>query len=86
MHYEIRPDEPVSTAVVRTASAVTGCEPCSLPPLIDVVDPDALNALFAARNDGTPRSGKNLSFIYSECRISIDNGEFLSIELLDSRK
>ena len=84
MEYEIERIESVSTAVVRAVSAVEGREPCSLRPLTDVVDTDALDALFESRPNGQPRTGGCLSFIYSDCRVSIDNGEYLSIEPLES--
>ena len=85
MEYELGPDESVSTAVVRAVSAVEGREPCSLRPLAYVLDPDALDALFESRATGEPRTGGWLSFVYSGCRVSIDNGEYLSIELLEDR-
>ena len=84
MEYEIGPTELVSTAVVRAVSAVEGQEPCSLRPLAYVLDPDALDALFESRFNGQPRTGGCLSFVYSGCRVSIDNGEYLSIEPLES--
>ena len=84
MEYEIGPNEFASTAVVRAVSAVEGCEPWSLRPLADVLDTDALDALFESRANGQPRTGGRLSFVFSDCRVSIDNGEFLTIELLES--
>lgn len=84
MEYEIGPTEPVSTAVVLAVSAVEGQEPCSLPPLTYVFDTDALDALFKSQSNGHPRTGGCLSFVYSDCRVSIDNGEYLSIEPLES--
>lgn len=80
MEYEIGPNESASTAVVRAVSAVEGRKPESLPPLAYVLDPDALDALFESRSNGQPRTGGRLSFVYSGCRVSIDNGEYLSIE------
>lgn len=80
MEHEIGRDEPVSTAVRRAVSAVTGREPGSLQPLTDVIDPDALDALFAPGPDDTPRAGGRLSFNYSSCHVTVDNGEFLTIE------
>jgi hypothetical protein len=80
METEIGVDEPVSTAVLRAVSAVSGREPDSLQPLSVVIDPDALDALFAPRPNGAVRIGGRLSFIHSSCRITIDNGEFLTIE------
>ena len=84
MDYDIGPTESVSTVVVRAVSAVEGREPCTLRPLAYVLDPDALDALFESRSNGQPRTGGCLSFIYSDCRVSIDNGEYLSIEPLES--
>jgi hypothetical protein len=83
MEYEIGPDEPVSTAVVRAVSAAEGREPSSLPPLGDVLDTEALDALFDRRADGTGRTGGRLSFVYSTCRMTVDNGEYLTFEVLD---
>ena len=85
MEYEIGPGESVSTAVVRAVSAVEGREPRSLRPLADVVDPAALDSLFGPRYDGTPRTGGRLSFVYSDCCITIDNGEYLELQLFEDR-
>jgi hypothetical protein len=80
MEYDIAPDEPVSTAVVRAVSALRGRKRCTLRPLADVLDPDALNALFDAKSDGTGRAGGHLEFVYAACRVTVDNGEYLTIE------
>jgi hypothetical protein len=82
MEYDVRPDESVSTAVVRAVSAVDGREPRSMPPLVETVDPDALNRLFAKRENGEPRTGGQLSFVYGPCRVTVDNGEYLTVEPL----
>lgn len=80
MEYDIEPDESVSMAVVRAVSALTGGEPCSMRPLTDVVDPDALNTLFAVRNTGRPRLGGRVSFVYEDCHVTVEDGEYLSVE------
>ena len=85
MEYELGPDERVSTAVVRAVSAVEGRERRSLRPLADVVDPTALDALFSPQHDDAPRTGGRLSFVYSDCHITIDNGEYLTLQLLEDR-
>ncbi len=85
VEYEIGPGESVSTAVVRAVSAVKGREPGSLRPLTDVVDSTALDSLFDPRDNGTPRTGGRLSFVYSDCCITIDNGEYLRLQLLEDR-
>jgi len=85
MEYDIGNDEPVSMAVVRAVSAAEGREPLSLPPLANVLDIDALNALFESRCDGTARTGGQVSFVYSNCRLTIDNGEYLTVKLCQNR-
>lgn len=84
MEYEIGRTESVSMAVVRAVSAVEGREPCSLRPLAYILDTDALDGLFEPRPNGQPRIGGSLSFIYSDCRVSIENGEYLTIEPVKS--
>jgi hypothetical protein len=85
VEYEIGPGESVSTAVVRAVSAVEGREPCALRPLAEVVDPAALDSLFDPRDDGAPRTGGRLSFVYNGCYVTIDNGEYLTLQLLEDR-
>jgi len=85
MEYDIGSNESVTSAVTRAVSAVEGREPCSLQPLADVLDPDALDELFAPRPGGRSRTGGRISFIYSDCRVSIDNGEYLILQPLKSR-
>jgi len=85
MEYDIGTDEAVSMAVVRAVSAVEGRDPQSLPPLTNVLDTDALDTLFVPQGDGTARTGGRLSFVYSNCRLTIDNGEYLTYQLLEHR-
>ncbi|WP_436935589.1 HalOD1 output domain-containing protein [Halovenus marina] len=85
MEYEIGSDESVSTAVVCAVSAVEGVDQRSLRPLADVLDPDALDALFDSRGDGTSRTGGRLPFIYSKCCVTVDNGEYLTLHPIDPR-
>lgn len=84
MEYEIGMNESVSGAILRAVSAVDGREPASLPPLTRVLDPQAVDALFDSQPDGEPRIGGRLSFIYSHCRVTLDNGEYLTIQLLEN--
>lgn len=84
MEYEIGDDETVSTAVVHAVSAVDGRDPCSIPLLSEVVDPDALDLLFAPTFTGKPRAGGRISFVYNDCRVTIHNDEYLTIEPLKS--
>lgn len=81
--YKIDDEELVGDAVVRAVSAVQGLDPCSIEPLAGVIDPEALDTLFSDRHDGTPRSGGHLSFVYGGCRVTVDNGEYLTVETLE---
>lgn len=85
MEYDIGPGESVTSAVTRAVSAVEDREPCSLRPLTDVLNPDVLDELFASRPDSRSRIEGRISFIYSNCRVSIDNGEYLILQPLKSR-
>lgn len=85
MEYEIEGSESVSTAVVRAVSAVDGRDPCSLPSLTNVLDPTALDDIFDAQANGEPRTGGQLSFVYSDCRVTVDNGEYITIQPLKTQ-
>jgi len=80
MEYEIGASESVSTAVVRAVSAVEGRDLQSLQPLADVLDPEALDTLFGSREDGPPPLDGRLTFVYSKCWVTVDNGEYLTLE------
>jgi hypothetical protein len=86
VEYEIGAEESVSAIVVRAVSALEGREPSSLPPLSEVLDPDALDAMFEPRSNGRPRTGGQLSFVYSSCVVTIENGEYLSLDLLETAR
>lgn len=83
MEYEIGSDESPSTAVVCAVSTVEGVDYRSLRPLPEVIDPDALDDLFDLRGDGTSRPGGRLTFIYSKCSVTVDNGEYLTIQPIE---
>lgn len=62
--HAVRDDEPVTRAVVRAMSAETESDSMDLPPLYSVLDPDALNALFATPSGSSSRSDCAVSFDY----------------------
>lgn len=46
--------------------------------LYDAVDPDALDAIFRPRHDGTPRTGGHLTFFVNDYRVTVyADGEIL---------
>ncbi|AGB17672.1 hypothetical protein Halru_3106 [Halovivax ruber XH-70] len=55
-------------SIVDAVAAASGCEPAELQPLHDVVDPDALQALFA----GAGRSTGRIRFAYGEYTVVVD--------------
>jgi len=85
VEYDIGPDERVSSAVIHAVSAVRGRDPRAMQRLADVLDPDALDALFELRADGTSRRGGRLAFVYGKCHVTVDNGEYITVRPLDAR-
>lgn len=67
--------EAVSAALGRPLIPDGGSDD-PLPPLFDVIDPEALDTLFDARDD---RPEPTLSFTYCDCRVTVD-GERITVE------
>lgn len=82
MDFEVGANESVSMAVVRAVSTAEETEPCSIPPLAEQLDPDALDALFEPAAGGSPRSGGRISFAFANYRVTVDNGEYLTVSPL----
>lgn len=74
-----------SAAVVEAVAETKGVRPEAIgQPLNDVVDPDALDALFATRRDGTPRSGGTVSFTLADVVVTVTDGPRVTVDpLLD---
>ncbi|SEW16181.1 HalOD1 output domain-containing protein [Natrinema salifodinae] len=75
------PDGPaaLSTTVIHALADCMGVDVTdSRVSLYDTVDPEALDALFRPRHDGTPRSGGTLSFVVNDHYVRIrGDGEIL---------
>jgi hypothetical protein len=65
----IHRDTPISEMVVSTVAQAKGVDPLELEPLYNVVDPDALDSLFAS-NDG--QSSMELCFEMAGCEVVVD--------------
>jgi hypothetical protein len=64
-----------ATAVVKAVSEATDTPVSDIDvELNDVVDPDALDRLFAVRYDGTPRRGGTVSFEMYDCEVIVEKG------------
>jgi hypothetical protein len=60
-----------SEAVVSVVAAHKGVDEMALPPLYEVLDPDALDALFATRGDGNG----SVTFDYAGCTVEWDSDD-----------
>jgi hypothetical protein len=70
-----REPESLTAEVLAAVAEREGVEPIDLePPLHDVVDPDALEALFADAIDGTAREDVSVEFTYRGHRVLVDGG------------
>ena len=70
---------PVYTAIVEAVAETKGVDPLSLePPLYDVLDPEALDALC----DSTTRcqSPVHVEFVYSDCTVTVAPGGTIVVE------
>jgi hypothetical protein len=78
---EVVHDRPghLSTSIVEAVSEATGVPTEAMEvELNDVVDPDALNHLFADRLDGRPRRGGRVSFFMLDCLVEVyDDGRIV---------
>lgn len=64
-------EKPPSESIVTAISEREGTPPTELNPLHEVVDVDALNSIFGARSDGTPREVGSVSFQYCGYHVTI---------------
>ena len=62
--YEVRDDEPLSEGVVTAVADASEADPARLDPLAETIDPDALDALFDDRYDGTARADGLIRFSF----------------------
>jgi hypothetical protein len=67
-------DESPSESVVRAVSEATGTDPLEMRRLGDVIDPDALDALFLAGSAGARAAGDDggtVSFRFDGCEVAV---------------
>ncbi len=65
-------DVHLGTAIVHAVSEATGVATEAMDvELNDIVDPDALNHLFADRLDGRPRAGGRVCFSMLDCEVRV---------------
>ena len=77
-----REKEP-TLAVLEAVSSATGTDELELSPLYEVVDPDALDALFDAA-DPSPSEALSVSFSYAGFDVEIEGGPATTVTLEES--
>jgi hypothetical protein len=75
--------ESASQAVVAAVAAETGADPMTLEPLYGVLDPDALDALFAG-DESTPTAPPvRVELTYAGCAVSVTGNGAVDVTELD---
>ena len=70
--------EDPTVAIVEAVSEATGRDPIEIQPLAEVLDPDALDAVFAGASPANPIG---LTFYLDGCRVSVDE-DTIDVEVL----
>jgi len=76
---EVGADERVSEAVVAAVTAASNVDPAEMKPLAESVDPDALDALFGDRYDGSPRAGGTARFVFFGYEVVVTDASVVSV-------
>ena len=84
---QIEQSERMVSAIVSGVAACRGCEFTDLPPLYDVVDPEAVDQVFTSFPGSRHRSNdERIVFTYAGCEIVIDGGGELTVRLLEDQQ
>ncbi|USZ70668.1 HalOD1 output domain-containing protein [Natronosalvus halobius] len=73
-------EETPAQAIIDAVAAANGCDPLSLPPLFDAIDPDALNGLVSQPRSGPARRSWALSFEYGGWLVTVDADHQIVLE------
>ena len=66
-------DGTTSARVIEAVAEARGVDPLDLPPLYDVIDPDALNRLFNSDSPGRPNGPGRVTFTLSGCEVVVES-------------
>lgn len=76
----VRENENLSQLVVEALANAEGVPPAKLdPPLFEVIDPDALNRLFADTPSAARLNGR-VAFDYNDYRVFVEEDGYVSVE------
>lgn len=78
IHSYDRGTERPSRVVVRAVAGTTNRPVCSMAPLYDAIDPEALDAFI---DSGTSSCDARLSFGYEDCRVEVDRGSVSVLQM-----
>lgn len=74
-----------SEAVIRAVAILNDVDPTDLAPLSEVVDPDALDALFAPNASGISRNTNgHILFNYDAYYVRVDSSGQITVQQFDS--
>ena len=84
---QIDQSERMVSAIVSGVAACTGRGVTDLPPLYNVVDPEALEQMFTSPRGSRRRSNdERIVFTYAGCEIVIDGDNELTVRLLEDQR
>lgn len=73
--------ESIAQKIVEAVAETEGVDPAELTPsLYEILDPDALNALFAPTNAGHPRSTGRVTFQYCGYDVTASSDGHVSVD------
>lgn len=72
-------EDAVSTRVIRAVEEIVGDDEGNRSWLYDSVDPDALDAIFDDKHDGTPRTDGKIVFTARSCEVIVHADRSLTI-------
>lgn len=76
----------ISTVIAETIATHKGVDPANLEPLYKTIDPDALDALFAPRTDGTARTTGQIIFTHAGYEITVNSNRTITVEPIEEEK
>ena len=77
--------DPPSSVVVESIASITDRDRFDLDPLYQVVDPDALDALFEPRVDGCHRGEGEVTFAYHGYEVAVRSYGVIAIQSAEGR-
>lgn len=78
-------EDDLGTRVVVAIAEISDLDHTDLTPLNEVIDPDALNAIFAPRKDGVDRAGGRVQFSLSGHEVTVESSGRIVVDTPDER-